>query len=125
MAPPPQPGTSRVSPIDALLRSVDGTLLNAATVIFGTIIGLMIGNRLPERVQTTLFGALGLVTLLIGISGALTTRNPLIVLGSMLLGGLLGELLRIESGLQRLGDAIERRTARPGSSVSAAFVTSS
>jgi uncharacterized membrane protein YqgA involved in biofilm formation len=114
-----------VSLIDSAFRSVDGTLLNAATVIVGTLLGLLIGNRLPERVQDTLFGAIGLVTLLIGVSGALTTRNPLIILGSMLLGGLLGELLRIEDGLKRLGDAIERRTARPGSSVSAAFVTSS
>jgi uncharacterized protein len=114
-----------VSLIDSVFRSVDGTLLNAATVIIGTLLGLLIGNRLPQRVQDTLFGAIGLVTLLIGVSGALTTRNPLIILGSMLLGGLLGELLHIEDGLQRLGDAIERRTTRPGSSVSAAFVTSS
>jgi uncharacterized membrane protein YqgA involved in biofilm formation len=114
-----------VNLIDAVWRSVDGTLLNVATVIAGTLVGLLIGNRLPERVQNTLFGAIGLVTLLIGISSGLTTRNPLIILGSMLLGGLLGELLRIEDGLQRLGDAIERRTARPGSSVSVAFVTSS
>jgi uncharacterized membrane protein YqgA involved in biofilm formation len=114
-----------VSLIDAVLHSVNGTLLNAATVIVGTLLGLLIGNRLPQRVQDTLFGAIGLVTLLIGVAAALTTRNPLIVLGSMLLGGLLGELLRLEDGLQRLGDAIERRAARPGSSVSAAFVTSS
>lgn len=114
-----------MSLIDSVFRSVDGTLLNAATVIVGTLLGLLVGNRLPERVQDTLFGAIGLVTLLIGISGALTTRNPLIILGSMLLGGLVGELLHIEDGLKRLGDAIERRTARPGSSVSAAFVTSS
>ncbi|HEV2235411.1 MAG TPA: DUF554 domain-containing protein [Ktedonobacterales bacterium] len=114
-----------MSLVDTMFRSVDGTLLNAATVIVGTVLGLLIGNRLPRRVQDTLFGAIGLVTLLIGISGALTTRNPLIILGSMLLGGLLGELLRLEDGLQRLGDAIERRTARQGSSVSAAFVTSS
>lgn len=118
-------GNRGVQLIDALFRSVDGTLLNAATVIVGTLVGLVIGNRLPQRVHETLFGAIGLVTLLIGISGALGTRNPLIVLGSMLLGGLLGEVLRIENGLQRMGDAIERRTARPGSSVSAAFVTSS
>jgi hypothetical protein len=111
--------------IDTVFRGVDGTLLNAATVILGTVLGLLIGSRLPQRVQDTLFGAIGLVTLLIGVSGALTTHSPLIILGSMLLGGLLGELLRLEDGLQRLGDAIERRTARPGSSVSAAFVTSS
>lgn len=114
-----------MSLIDSVFRSVDGTLLNATTVIIGTLLGLLIGNRLPERVQDTLFGAIGLVTLLIGISGALTTRNPLIILGSMLLGGLVGELLHIEDGLKRLGDAIERRTTRSGSSVSAAFVTSS
>lgn len=114
-----------MSLVDAVFRGVDGTLLNAATVIVGTVLGLLIGNRLPPRVQETLFGAIGLVTLLIGVSGALTTRSPLIILGSMLLGGLLGELLRLEDGLQRLGDAIERRTARQGSSVSAAFVTSS
>jgi uncharacterized protein len=122
--PAPQ-GSKLVDLIDPALRSVDGTLLNAATVFVGTLLGLLIGKRLPERVQNTLFGALGLVTLLIGISGALTTRNPLIILGSMLLGGLLGELLHIEGGLKRLGDAIERRSGQSEKSVSVAFVTSS
>ncbi len=124
--PPERRGRSdQLGLIDTAWRSVDGTLLNAATVIIGTTLGLLIGSRLPERVQTTLFGAIGLVTLLIGVSDALTTRNPLIILGSMLLGGLLGELLRIEDGLKRLGDAIERRAARGRGSVSVAFVTSS
>ena len=111
--------------ISAVLGSLTGTLLNATTVLLGGVVGTLIGNRLSERIQETLFAAIGLVTVLIGILGGITTHSPLIVLGSMLLGGLLGEWLGIEQHLQQLGDWLQKRLARPGSSFSEGFVTAS
>lgn len=109
----------------AILSSVSGTLINALTVLIGGTIGSLIGDRLPKRIHEALFGALGLFTVLIGLMSAFTTKNSLILLGSILLGVLVGEALNIERGLQRLGDWAQKKLARPGSTVSEAFVTAS
>jgi uncharacterized membrane protein YqgA involved in biofilm formation len=108
-----------------LLSAIDGTLLNALTVLIGGLLGTLLGNRLPERVHDSLFGVLGLFTVLIGLLDAFTTKNALVVLGALLLGTLLGELVDIESHLIRFGDRVQRALAREGSTVSEAFVTSS
>jgi uncharacterized membrane protein YqgA involved in biofilm formation len=108
-----------------LFHTLDGTLLNALTVLIGCVLGLLIGNRLPQRIHESLFGVLGLFTVLIGLQDALGTQNALIVLGSLLSGTILGEALNLEAGLQRLGDWAQAKLARKGSSVSEAFVTSS
>lgn len=86
-----------------------GTLLNVATVLIGGGLGTLLGQRLPERVRQTVLHGLGLVTLAVGLRMALTTANILIVMGSILLGGILGEWWRIEDGLQALGDRLQER----------------
>lgn len=111
--------------LSSLYSSVDGTLLNALTVLIGGTLGALIGDRLPQRIHEALFGVLGLFTALIGLLDALTTKNALIVLGALLIGVLIGEALDLERGLQRLGDWAQKRLARPGSTLSQAFVTSS
>jgi uncharacterized protein len=107
------------------LDTVDGTLINALTVLVGGLIGSLVGNRLPQRIHEALFGVLGLFTVLIGLQAALTTTNALIVLGSLLIGTILGEVVNIEAGLNRLGDWLQRRLSRSGSTLSEAFVTAS
>ncbi len=109
----------------SIFSSVNGTLINALTVLIGGTIGSLIGDRLPKRIHEALFGALGLFTVLIGLMNAFTTKNPLILLGSILLGVLVGEALNIERGLQRMGDWAQKKLARPGSTMSEAFVTAS
>ncbi len=108
-----------------LFASVNGTLLNALTVLLGGVFGTLIGNRLPERIHLALFGALGLFTVLIGILSAITTRNPLILLGALLVGVLAGEAVDLEKALERLGSWLQSKLARPGSTLSEAFVASS
>ena len=67
-----------------------GTIINILTVLVGGILGLIFGARLPERVRQTVIAGLGLFTAAIGIQMFLKTENPIIVLGSLLVGGILG-----------------------------------
>ncbi|MGE5333985.1 MAG: DUF554 domain-containing protein [Nitrososphaerota archaeon] len=108
-----------------LFSAVNGTLLNALTVLVGGLLGSVVGNRLPQRIHEALFGVVGLFTVLIGLLGALATKNPLILLGSLLLGVIVGELINIEAGLERAGNWLQKRLARSGSTLSEAFVTAS
>ena len=108
-----------------LFSAVNGTLLNALTVLVGGLLGSVVGNRLPQRMHEALFGVVGLFTVLIGLLGALATKNPLILLGSLLLGVIVGELINIEAGLERAGNWLQKRFARSGSTLSEAFVTAS
>jgi uncharacterized membrane protein YqgA involved in biofilm formation len=88
---------------------VTGTLINIATVIIGGLLGLVFGSRLPERLKNTVVSGLGLFTLGYGFLNFIKTENPLIVLGSLLIGAILGEWWKIEDGLQYLGVVLEKR----------------
>jgi uncharacterized membrane protein YqgA involved in biofilm formation len=86
-----------------------GTLLNVATVLIGGTLGLLFGRRVPERLRATVVNGLGLFVAALGLQMFLKTENAIIVLGSLLIGALLGEWWRIEDGLQALGQNLERR----------------
>lgn len=92
-----------------------GTLLNIATVLVGGMIGLIFGARIPERFKSTVIAGMGLFTFAMGVQMFLETDNPLIVLGALLIGALLGEWARIEDGLRNLGARLEKRFARDDS----------
>jgi uncharacterized membrane protein YqgA involved in biofilm formation len=86
-----------------------GTLINVATVLIGGTLGLIFGARLPDRLRQTIIAGLGLFILAYGILNFLKTENPLIVLGSLLVGALLGEWWKIEDGLRNVGKWLEAR----------------
>lgn len=109
-----------------------GTVLNIIAVVIGGSIGTILGNRLPAKVQETVMHGLGLMVLVIGVVMASGTGNVLIPLFSVVMGGILGELMRIEDGLNWLGKQAETRWGGAlgkgrvaGWSVTRAFVTSS
>jgi uncharacterized membrane protein YqgA involved in biofilm formation len=105
-----------------------GTFINVGTVLLGTLIGVLVGSRLPARLQQRVMAGLGMVTLVIGVDLALAWRDTsaLYVLGGVLLGGLVGEAIGIERRLEALGDRIQRAVQRDEhSTVSEAFVTAS
>ena len=97
-----------------------GTFLNVATVLVGGGLGTLFGERLPARVRESVLAALGLLTIAIGLKMTLDSQNAIITLGSVLLGGLLGEWWQIEEALKRLGAWLEARFARTGSAEGAA-----
>jgi uncharacterized membrane protein YqgA involved in biofilm formation len=104
-----------------------GTLLNVVTVLIGGSLGTFLGNRLPEKMRETVVFGLGLVTAVVGMQSALGTENVLLIMGSVLFGGLLGEWMRIEDGLEALGQWLEAKFGNESDerSITRAFVTAS
>ena len=88
-----------------------GTTINVGAILAGSAIGVSIGSRLPDRIRQTVLNGLGLLTMLVGLQMALGTRNLMIVLGAILGGGVLGEILRIHDGLQRFGTFLQSALA--------------
>src|SRR5215204_440086 len=99
-----------------------GTFLNIATVIIGGMIGLIFGARIPDKLKETVIAGMGLFTAAMGLQMFFKTENPLIVLGALLIGTLLGEWIRIEDGLQNLGKILEQRFSKEGDDGSNKFV---
>lgn len=100
-----------------------GTIINIITVLIGGTLGMLFGARLPDRLKSTVIAGMGLFTTAIGIQMFLGTDNPLIVLGALLIGALLGEWWGIEDGLQNLGRALEERfTPDPETASDSRFV---
>lgn len=99
----------------SFFEQTSGTLLNIATVLLGSVLGLALRGRLPERVVGTVMQAIGLTTLFVGIDNAFdlgrVDRPPGVILALMALalGGALGEWWRLEARLEGLGDALKRR----------------
>jgi len=99
-----------------------GTFLNIATVLIGGALGLIFGARIPEQLKATVISGMGLFVMAMGLQMFLNTENPLVVLGSLLIGTLLGEWWKIEDGLQNLGKFLEQRFSREGEDGSNTFV---
>ncbi len=108
-----------------------GTILNAAAILLGGLLGLRFGKLLSEKSRETIIIGIGLFTIGISVSMFLETNNSLIVLGGLLIGGLLGEYLQIETRLNQLGLRLEKlfngKSPVPssGSSFGRGFMTSS
>ncbi|WP_201466754.1 DUF554 domain-containing protein [Janibacter melonis] len=105
-----------------------GTALNVLTVLVGGGLGMLVGGRLPERTRDVVTDSLGLVTLLMAGLSAVEVTSPvlrdalgsgapvLVVLGSLLVGSIIGSLLRIEERLERLAGTVQRAVGRGGTS---------
>jgi len=101
-----------------------GTVINVTTIVIGSLLGMAVGHRLPDRTRWVVTDCLGLTTLLMAglsaskvadptLSSAVGSGAPvLIVLGSLLIGGITGSLLRVEGRLESLAGAIQARLAR-------------
>jgi uncharacterized membrane protein YqgA involved in biofilm formation len=89
-----------------------GTIINVVTVIAGGTLGTMLGERLPSRIRHIVMQGVGLVTLVVGMSMAITSKNFLLVLLSIVTGGILGEWWELEERLDRAGKWLEAKASR-------------
>lgn len=99
-----------------------GTILNVIAILVGGAAGMLFGARLSEKLKSTVISGMGLFTAAVGLQMFLKTENPLIVLGALILGAILGEWLGIEDGLQHLGIWLEKRFAGSSEGGSSRFV---
>ncbi|KUO73531.1 MAG: hypothetical protein APF81_14150 [Desulfosporosinus sp. BRH_c37] len=104
-----------------------GTIVNIISIVIGGLVGLLFGEAFPEKIKKTVIQGIGLSVILIGGSMALQTKNPLIIISSLVLGGIIGEWVDIELRLQHLGKWIEQKFVKKGqgSGFTKAFVTTS
>jgi uncharacterized protein len=86
-----------------------GTILNVITVAIGSLLGLLIGNRLSAKIQESVVTGLGLVTLYVGLSNAGKTGNVIIPLLSIATGVIIGELLDLQGALESFGAWLQQR----------------
>ncbi len=93
-----------------------GTLFNVATIIVGSGLGLLLHGRLQDRYRTIVFQGLGLCTLALGVQMSLAMQNPLHIIFAVLLGGILGEWLRLEqrceAGALKLKEALKSNNSK-------------
>lgn len=116
----------------SLLSQLSGTLINVATVLLGTVVGLTLGGRLPERTQRTLLQTLSLAVLFIGLDMAGNVNRVtggaipgvILTLITLALAAVLGEALGIEDRLERLGEGLRLRF-RGGGRFTEGFVAAS
>jgi len=102
-----------------------GTIVNTATIIAGASAGFLLKRGIPDRYKTTIIQGLSLAVIVIGLQMALQTKNILIMVLSLVLGGLTGELLKVEERLDAFGYRMETMFGKPGSSFTKGFVTAS
>ena len=105
-----------------------GSLVNATAIVVGTALGCMLRKGLPERLRTTVMQGLALCVMLIGVQGAIQTKDTMAVILSMVAGGLAGSLVNIELRLEKMGQRAQKlltKNGGEGSNIATGFVTAS
>lgn len=102
-----------------------GTYVNTVAIIAGSLLGLMVKGGIPKNTAASVMHAIGLSVVLIGLRSAFKTEALLLVIGSMAVGTLIGESLRIEDRLEGLGKALGSLVRGGGEGFAAGFVTAS
>jgi uncharacterized membrane protein YqgA involved in biofilm formation len=99
-----------------------GTFINVTAIIIGGLLGIFFGARLSDNIKNTVIAGMGIFTAAIGLEMFLKTENPLIVLGALIVGGLLGEWWGLENRVQSLGIWLEKRLTGSSEGSSSRFV---
>jgi hypothetical protein len=102
-----------------------GSIVNAAAVFVGALIGVIFHRGIPERFNQIVTHGVGLAVILIGIQGALGVVDVPLMIISLVIGGVIGEWIDIEKGLDALGQRLQKRFSKDGSDFAKGFVTTS
>lgn len=100
-----------------------GVLVNTATVIIGSAIGMIFKKGISKKISDAVMIAIGACTLFIGISGSLSGKNVLITIISMVLGTIIGTLIDIDKQINKIGDFFKSKFSKTGSTFTEGFVT--
>ncbi|MBQ0038542.1 MAG: DUF554 domain-containing protein [Clostridiales bacterium] len=101
-----------------------GSLVNGGAIMAGTLVGILAGKLLNERIKDTLIAVMALITIGIAIPGLIDSQNALVPIVSLVSGSVLGEVLNIDGKVTALGDSLQHRFQNHGS-VTEGFVTGS
>src|SRR5574341_898721 len=99
-----------------------GTFINVAAIIVGGFLGISFGRYLSDNIKNTVIAGMGLFTTAVGFVMFLKTENPLVVLGALMIGAVMGEWWKIEDRLQSLGVWLEKRITGGSEGSSSHFV---
>ena len=100
-----------------------GTLVNAGAIIVGSILGMLLKGGIPERIQNIIYTAVGVAVMFIGITGVINNQgDSMLLVLSLVIGGVIGELCKLDEHMESLGEKIKKRFIREGSAGSATFV---
>lgn len=102
-----------------------GTLVNTATVIAGAGIGMLVGEKLPDRMKRVVITGLGLITLWIGVNMVITGQKPVLIVVAVIAGAIIGELLHLEKRLDHLAHWVRRRARSEAPQFVLGFVSAS
>lgn len=102
-----------------------GTIVNSVAIILGAIVGIIIKKRIKESYKQTIMDGIGLSVLVIGVMGSIESQNIILVIASIVIGSIFGEMLGIENRLDDLGNHLEKRFGKGDSNFSKGFVTAS
>jgi len=86
-----------------------GSLVNALTVIIGSTLGLITGNKLPDRFKGIIFQAVGLATLVLGMQMAFEVKDFVIFIFSLIFGAIIGEAIRLETRMEQMSEWLKTR----------------
>lgn len=104
-----------------------GVLVNTMTVLVGSAVGLLLKKGIPDRVAKAVMTAIGLCTIYIGIDGALAGSNTIVLIVSMVFGTIVGTLINIDGGINRLGNFLQNKFKKSDgrTSIAEGFMTGS
>jgi uncharacterized membrane protein YqgA involved in biofilm formation len=91
------------------LNKMIGTIVNTVAVLVGGLLGLVLNKKMPGRVTSIYFQAIGLFTLAIGATMAVSMEKILIIVSSLAIGSLLGEWWNLEKGAEQLSEYLKKR----------------
>ncbi len=100
-----------------------GTLINVAAVIIGSVIGLVIHSRLPKKITDTAFHGVGLFTIILGVMMAVKTNNLLIMIFSIVIGAVIGEIVDVDKRINGFGDWLKKKFKFKNERFSEGFIT--
>ncbi|MDD4990179.1 MAG: DUF554 domain-containing protein [Candidatus Pacebacteria bacterium] len=102
---------------------ITGTLIDTALVIIGGLVGLFLHKAFPERVKVIVFQAIGLSIIVVGIQMALHVGNLLLLIFSMLIGGIIGEVIDLQKHFENFGDFLKRKIKSKNNNFTEGIVT--